>query len=248
MRLQQFIASCGVASRRGAEALIVAGRVTVNHQTAQIGTTVDPAVDSVCIDGRPLSTEKKVYVLLNKPRGVVTTAKDTHGRDTVLKCLQEVGPRVFPVGRLDLDVDGALLLTNDGDLAYALTHPRFEIPKTYHVWVRGEMALETAMRLARGVRLDDGMTAPARVKILTRAPGRTRIELVLHEGRNREVKRMCKAVGHPVRDLTRVSFAGLSIDSLKPGAWRHLTEQEVQSLQALNRSPDQVSPPRKPRR
>ncbi|MCL4694370.1 MAG: pseudouridine synthase, partial [Candidatus Hydrogenedentes bacterium] len=156
--------------------------------------------------------------------------------------------RVFPVGRLDLDVDGALLLTNDGDLAYALTHPRFEVKKTYHAWVRGEMSLDTAARLARGVQLDDGITAPARVKILSRVRGRTRIELVIHEGRNREVKRMCKAVGHPVRELTRVAFAGLSVEGLSPGTWRHLTRGEVEGLRAMVQPRDPSAAPRKHRK
>lgn len=245
MRLQHFIASCGVASRRAAESLIAAGRVTVNGETAQIGATVDPGVDSVHVDGRLLTSEQKVYLLLNKPRGVVTTVKDTHGRVTVLDCFDDLDARVFPVGRLDLDVDGALLLTNDGDLAYALTHPRFEVKKTYHAWVRGEVSLETAARLARGVQLDDGMTAPARVKILSRARGRTRIELVIHEGRNREVKRMCKAVGHPVRELTRVAFAGLSVEGLSPGSWRHLTIGEVEDLRAMVQPRDPSIAPRK---
>jgi pseudouridine synthase len=247
MRLQQFIASCGLASRRGAEALIVEGRVTVNDETAQIGDRIDPLTDVVRVDGRILESEAKVYILLNKPRGLVTTARDTHGRGTVLDGLGALKTRVFPVGRLDLDVDGALLLTNDGDLAYTLTHPRFEVTKTYHAWVRGNVSLETASRLARGVLLEDGMTAPGRVRILARARTQTQIELEIHEGRNREVKRMCKLVGHPVKQLTRIAFAGLSVGSLPPGAWRVLTRKEIEALRAYAQPIDTGKPPRNSR-
>lgn len=248
MRLQQFIASCGLASRRAAETLIAGGRVAVNGKTAQIGDRIDPLTDVVRVDGRILESEAKVYILLNKPRGLVTTVRDTHGRGTVMDCLGALNTRVFPVGRLDLDVDGALLLTNDGDLAYTLTHPRFEVAKTYHAWVRGNMTLETASKLARGVQLEDGMTAPGRVRILARARNQTQIELGIHEGRNREVKRMCKQVGHPVKHLTRTAFAGLSVESLPPGAWRVLTTTEIEALRVCAQSIETAKPPRKPSR
>jgi pseudouridine synthase len=246
MRLQQFIASCGLASRRAAETLIAEGRVTVNGETSQIGDRIDPLTDVVRVDGRILESESKIYILLNKPRGLVTTVRDTHGRGTVMDCLGALKTRVFPVGRLDLDVDGALLLTNDGDLAYTLTHPRYEVTKTYHAWVRGNMTLETASRLARGVQLEDGMTAPGRVRILVRARNQTQIELEIHEGRNREVKRMCKQVGHPVKQLTRTAFAGLSTKSLPPGAWRVLTTKEIEALRACAQSIATAKPRRKP--
>jgi len=230
MRLQQFIASCGRASRRGAEDLIAAGRVAVNGQTAQLGRRIDPRTDCVSVDGQVLEPERKIYILLNKPRGLVTTVRDTHGRGTVLDGLETLDERVFPVGRLDRDVEGVLFLTNDGDLAFRLTHPRFEVAKTYHAWVQGSMSLETAARLARGVQLEDGMTAPGRVRVLTRAKGQTQIELTIHEGRNREVKRMCSRVGHPVTRLTRVAFAGLTLGDLRTGEWRMLTSGEIASL------------------
>ncbi len=230
MRLQQFIATCGLASRRRAEELIVEGRVTVNGVIAQLGAQVDPLTDKIAVDGRTLEPETSVYILLNKPRGVVTTVRDTHGRGTVMDCLAALDARVFPVGRFDRDVDGALLLTNDGELAFRLTHPRFEVTKTYRVWVTGDMSVETAARLARGVMLDDGLTARCQVKILSRMRGRTQIELVLHEGRNREVKRMCNAVNHPVKQLSRIAFAGLTVRNLSAGEWRQLDSEEVASL------------------
>jgi pseudouridine synthase len=233
MRLQQYLAACGAGSRRSAEAYIVAGRVKVNGLTAQVGATVDPRVDAVTLDGRPVEIDRKVYVLLNKPRGVVSSARDTHDRTTVIDCVRGTRARLFPVGRLDKDVEGALLLTNDGELAYRLTHPKFKIEKVYLAWVKGTMTPETAIRLERGVRLDDGMTAPAKVQILSRGARSTLIQLVLTEGRKREVKRMCRKVGHPVMELQRVAIGSVKVKGLKPGEWRYLNEREVESLYRL---------------
>ena len=233
MRLQQFMAACGVASRRASEEIIAAGRVTVNGTVATVGLSVEPGQDQIFIDGKPLHTDAKVYVLLNKPRGVITSAKDTHQRKTVLDCLQGLHTRVFPVGRLDYDVEGALLLTNDGELAYRLTHPKYHIEKIYHAWVQGRMTADTAIKLEKGVELEDGMTAPAKVLILTLGTQSTLVQLVLTEGRKREVKRMCAHVGHPVRELQRVAIGGVKVKGLKPGDWRHLTEIEVKSLHDL---------------
>lgn len=224
------MAECGVASRREAEHLIAEGRVRVNDTTATLGQSIDPALDHVAVDGAPVSPQRPVYILLNKPRGVVTTAKDTHGRKTVLDYVEGAGARVFPVGRLDMDVEGALLLTNDGELAYRLMHPKFEIDKTYVAWVAGHMTPETAAHLEKGVQLEDGPTAPARVAILHHRDDGTQIRLTLHEGRKREVKRMCEAVGHPVQALRREQFGGIDIRGIRPGEWRHLSQREIQSL------------------
>ncbi|HRI87461.1 MAG TPA: pseudouridine synthase, partial [Candidatus Hydrogenedentes bacterium] len=174
-----------------------------------------------------------VYILLNKPRGVVTTAKDTHNRRTVLDCLHGMNTRVFPVGRLDFDVEGALLLTNDGELAFRLTHPKYLVEKVYLAWVKGRMTTDTAIALEKGVELEDGMTAPARVQIKSLGENSTLVQLVLTEGRNREVKRMCAHVGHPVSELQRIAIGGVKVKGLRPGEWRELSDAEVRALRKI---------------
>lgn len=231
-RLQKYLAACGVASRRAAETLIAAGHVTVNGEVAQLGCKVDPAADTILLDGRPVGAESMVYILLNKPPDTVTTVKDTHGRETVMDCLEGVAARVYPVGRLDMDVGGVLLLTNDGELANRLIHPSYQIPKVYLAWVWGRVTEETLARLEAGVELDDGVTAPAKARVLKHTPKQTLLRLQIHEGKKREVKRMCKAVGHPVVSLTRIAFCGIRAGDLKPGDWRYLTEEEVGMLRA----------------
>lgn len=226
------MASCGVASRRQCERLIEEGRVRVDGHVASLGESIEPGKNEVLVDGRSLTPAKKVYILLHKPAGLITTAKDTHGRGTVMDCVKETGARVFPVGRLDRDVEGALLMTNDGELAYRLTHPSYEAPKTYLAWVRGAVNARELERLRAGVPLEDGRTAPANASVRRRAKGRTLLRLVLTEGRKREVKRMCSAIGHPVESLRRPSFAGLTVKGLAPGAWRWLSPREVRSLRA----------------
>lgn len=230
-RLQKYLAACGVASRRGAEALIEAGRVTVNGKTATLGRKVDPEKDLVLVDGQPVaSREAFVYILLHKPPGTVTTVRDTHGRKTVLECLDGVRARVYPVGRLDMDVGGVLLLTNDGDLANRLIHPSYGVSKLYLAWVWGNVGEPALDRLRKGVRLEDGMTAPAGAEAVKRTPRQTLLRLELREGRKHEVKRMCKAVGHPVDNLTRTAFCGLQATGLRPGEWRFLEDKEVAAL------------------
>lgn len=226
MRLNAYLARAGVASRRGAEELIRAGRVRVNGEVVGLATFVEP-FDRVELDGRPLVPEALAYVLLHKPAGVVTTASDPHGRPTVVD-LVDLGQRVVPVGRLDADTTGALLLTNDGPLAHRLAHPRYQVDKVYEAEVEGEPDDHALRRLAEGVELDDGLTAPAGVRRL----GRSRLELTLHEGRKHQVKRMCEAVGHPVKRLHRRAYAGLTLDGVAPGRWRELSEAEVAALRA----------------
>jgi 23S rRNA pseudouridine2605 synthase len=231
MRLNAFLARTGVASRRGADELIKTGRVRVNGVRGQLNTFVREG-DVVDLDGRLLVPQELAYVLLHKPTGVVTTASDPQGRPTVVGLVDHES-RVVPVGRLDADTTGALLLTNDGDLAHRLAHPRYEVEKVYEAEVEGEPPDEALARLADGIELDDGVTAPAHVRRL----GPSRIELSIHEGRKHQVKRMLEAVGHPVRRLHRSRYAGLTVEGIDPGAWRELDPGEVDSLrQAILRS------------
>jgi pseudouridine synthase len=226
MRLNAYLARAGAASRRGAEDLIRAGRVRVNGEVAGLATFVEPR-DTVEVDGRPIESEPLTYVLLHKPAGVVTTARDPQGRATVVGLVGH-DRRVVPVGRLDADTTGALLLTNDGPLAHRLMHPRYEVDKVYEAEVEGEPSDEALAQLAEGIELDDGRTAPARVRSL----GPSLVELTIHEGRKHQVKRMLQAVGHPVRRLHRSRYAGLTLDGLAPGEWRALTPGEVANLRA----------------
>ncbi len=231
MRLNAYLARAGVASRRKADELIKAGRVTVNGEPGQLNTFVSPR-DRVELDGRPLEKQRLAYLLLHKPAGVVTTASDPQGRPTVVELVADHETRVVPVGRLDADTTGALLLTNDGELAHRLAHPRYEVEKVYEAEVEGDPSDKTLHRLERGFELDDGRTAPARAKRL--AP--SRVELALHEGRKHQVKRMLEAVGHPVTRLHRSRYAGLSLEGVEPGEWRELEPGEVARLQSLGRS------------
>jgi 23S rRNA pseudouridine2605 synthase len=226
MRLNAYLARAGIASRRGAEELIRAGRVRVNGEVAGLATFVEPR-DAVELDGNPIEPEPLTYVLLHKPAGVVTTARDPQGRATVVGLVGHER-RVVPVGRLDADTTGALLLTNDGPLAHRLMHPRYEVNKVYEAEVEGEPSDDALAQLAKGVELEDGITSPAKVDRL----GPSRIELTIHEGRKHQVKRMLEAVGHPVSHLHRSHYAGLTLDGLAPGEWRELTRDEVNRLRS----------------
>jgi 23S rRNA pseudouridine2605 synthase len=227
-RLQKVLARAGYGSRRSCEELIAAGRVTVNGEVAQLGRRVDPGRDRLAVDGTPVrSLPGLVHYLLNKPTGVVTTARDPEGRPSVTSLVPR-HPRVFPVGRLDADSEGLLLLTNDGELAQRLAHPSFGVGKEYLVQVRGTPGQAAVRALRRGVELADGPSAPARVSVV--APGTLRI--VVHEGRNRLVRRMCEAVGHPVVRLVRTRIGPLRDPALGPGQWRRLTPAEVRALVA----------------
>jgi pseudouridine synthase len=231
MRLNAYLARAGVASRRGADELIKAGRVRVNGDLGQLNTFVERG-DRVEVDGREVAAQRLAYVLLNKPAATVTTARDPQGRPTVVD-LVDLPERVVPVGRLDADTTGALLLTNDGRLAHRLAHPRYGVEKVYEVEVEGDPDDRALTQLRNGVDLDDGRTAPAEARRI----GPSMLELVLHEGRNRQVKRMCEAVGHPVKRLHRSRYAGLTLERLEPGRWRELEPSEVHLLRDLQREP-----------
>jgi 23S rRNA pseudouridine2605 synthase len=226
VRLNAYLARAGVASRRAADELIKSGRVLVNGEPGQLNTFVDPA-DTVELDGRTLAPQRLTYLLLHKPPGVVTTARDPQGRPTVV-ALVPAEPRVVPVGRLDADTTGALLLTNDGALAHRLAHPRYEVEKVYEAEVEGTPGAEALARLRDGVELDDGRTAPAEAALLRPDV----VELTIHEGRKHQVKRMLEAVGHPVRRLHRSAYGGLTLAGLGPGEWRELTKGELARLRA----------------
>jgi len=242
-RVQKILARAGLGSRRACEDLIADGRVTVDGEVVVLGDRVDPDHQALAVDGVPVPTRPGlVYYLLNKPAGVVTTADDPQGRRTVVD-LVPAEPRVFPVGRLDYDTEGLLLCTNDGDLAQRLTHPRFGVEKTYLAEVEGVPTPAALRRLREGVELEDGPTAPARAHLVQPGPETSAIELVIHEGRNRQVRRMCEAVGHPVRRLVRTNIATLRDPDLAPGAWRALTSAEVRALYTATTTPGPDHPP-----
>lgn len=227
-RLQKLIAQAGICSRREAEKIILAGRVTVDGKIIRELGTKASTNQKICVDDKPLTFgAEKIYLLLNKPRGYVSTVKDERGRRTVLELLGEnFRERVYPVGRLDLNSEGLLLLTNDGDLTNALIHPRFEVRKTYRAKISGVVTEEKLDKLRAGVELEDGLTAPAEVYLL----GENLVEVTIHEGRNRQVRRMFAAIGCDVKRLRRIKFAGLTLDGLKVGAFRALTAEEVARL------------------
>ena len=227
MRLNAYLARAGIASRRGADELIKAGRVRVNGVPGALNTFVGDA-DTVQVDGREVAKQRLAHVLLHKPAGVVTTTRDPERRPTVVSLIGS-STRIVPVGRLDVDTTGALLLTNDGPLAHRLAHPPYGVEKVYEVDVEGSPSDAVLRRLADGVELEDGTTAPAGVRRL----GRSRLELTLHEGRNHQVKRMCEAVGHPVRRLHRSRYAGLDLQGLAPAEFRKLTKDEIAKLRRL---------------
>jgi len=228
VRLNAYLARAGIASRRGSDDLIKQGRVKINDEPGQLNTYVHPG-DRVEVDGQPVAPQQLTYVLLNKPAGTVTTASDPQGRPTVVQLVDEVPERIVPVGRLDADTTGALLLTNDGALAHRLAHPRYGVEKVYEADVDGQPSAEAIQRLETGIELDDGVTAPAQARVLQPS----RIELTLHEGRKHQVKRMCLAIGHPVRRLHRARYAGLTLEGLEPGQWRELEPSEVKRLRTL---------------
>lgn len=236
-RLQKLLSKAGVASRREAERMIVAGRVSLNGQVVtELGTQADPAAAVIAVDGEIIQLQQpKLYFLLNKPKGYISAVKDDRGRKTVVDLLGDVEEYIYPVGRLDFDTEGLLLLTNDGEMMNGLLHPRFEINKTYIAKAQGVLTGADLKLLRQGILLEDGPTAPAEVKLLDKAEDGTwcKVQLTIHEGRNRQVRRMLQAVGHKVDELKRVSFAGLTLDGVARGKYRSLTKNEIADLQHL---------------
>ncbi len=233
-RLQKYLANCGVASRRKCEEYILQGKVSVNGKIVkELGTKIEPGIDKVCFEGKEIKEpkEKPVYILLNKPIGYVTTVKDQFNRDTVLD-LVKVKERIVPVGRLDMYTSGALILTNDGDFVYKVTHPKHEITKTYTVTLKGIITKEEVEKLKTGVEIDNYITKPAKVRILKTdlESDISRVEIIIHEGKNRQVRKMCEAIGRKVLALHRSKIGNLGVKDLKIGTWRYLKQEEVQKL------------------
>lgn len=233
IRLQKFLAQCGIASRRGAEEMIVQGKVKINGKTAVLGDKVTSS-DKVYVSGRRVVMPKTKYryIMLNKPRGYITTMNDERGRKCVAELVKNVGERVYPVGRLDRDSEGMLVFTNDGEFANKIMHPRNSVYKFYRVTVRPGITEEQLVKLETGVEIDGAKTAPAIVHVVQKEPGRVVLEMILHEGKNREIRRMCDAVGLEVARLRRTQIGGVKMGMLKQGDWRDLTEKEVKNLLA----------------
>lgn len=230
-RLQKYIARCGISSRRKAEELILSGRVQVNgHKVIELGTKIDPLTDIVVVDGKKISEVKDfIYIKLNKPVGYVTTVKDQFDRKTVLDLIG-IKERVYPIGRLDYNTSGLLLLTNDGDLANKLMHPKYHIYKTYIAEVEGRVSDESINQLKKGITIEDYKTAPAKVKLLKYIDNKSLVQISIYEGKNRQVRKMLDAVGHEVKTLKRISFGEISLEDLKVGSWAHLSNEEVEFL------------------
>ncbi|WP_151734440.1 pseudouridine synthase ['Paenibacillus yunnanensis' Narsing Rao et al. 2020] len=232
-RLQKVLAQAGIASRRKCEELILAGKVEVNGETVtELGTKVDPEQDIIKVSGKPIRSENKIYLMFNKPKGVITSASDPKGRKVVTDYLKGINERVYPIGRLDYDTEGLLLLTNDGEFANLLTHPKHHVPKTYLATVKGVPHGTSLDKLKAGIKLEDGMTAPAEVeyKDVDVDGKESVISITIHEGRNRQVRRMFEAINHPVTRLKRISFGDILLQNLKRGSFRHLTKDEINHL------------------
>jgi len=231
-RLQKILSQAGITSRRAAENLIVSGRVAVNGRTVTVlGTKADPETDRITLDGKPVTIQtRKIYIILNKPSGYVTTMSDPDGRPIVTDLIKDIPERLFPVGRLDFNTEGLLLLTNDGNWANRLAHPSHEVVKEYMVKVRGNINAEVMAKLANGVKLEDGWTAPAKVELVKMLEKNSWLSISIHEGRYRQVRRMCEAVGLLVARLTRTKYGNLELGTLKPGEYRHLTPTEITEI------------------
>ena len=233
IRLQKYLANNGVASRRKAEEMILAGKVSVNGKVVtELGTKINPSLDKIVVEGKEIKQENEhIYILLNKPIRYVTTVKDQFNRESVLD-LVKTNKRLVPVGRLDMYTSGALILTNDGDFVYKVTHPKHEIEKTYTVTIKGIVKQEEVEKLRQGVKIEDYITKPARVKILKtdEEKNQSRLEITIHEGKNRQVRKMCEAIGHKVLALHRSKIAGIGVKDIELGKWRYLKEQEVKKI------------------
>ena len=231
IRLQKYLSECGVASRRKAEDLIAAGKVKVNGRPASIGDKVDPKNDTVVLAGKKVRKSKKnTYIMLHKPRGFITTLSDEMGRKCVAQLIEDVGTRIYPVGRLDRDSEGLLLLTDDGEFANMLTHPTHHVPKTYRVTIRPTITDEQITALTTGIEIDGRMTMPSEVRVLEKKEGRVVIEIIIYEGRNRQIRKMCDALGLEVARLKRTQIGSVKLGMLKQGDWRNLTDEEVHKL------------------
>lgn len=231
IRLQKFMAESGIASRRKSEELIAAGKVKVNGVTAQIGDKVNPKHDKVTVSGKRVQAAKKnVYIMLNKPRGFITTMSDEMDRKCVAELVKDVNTRIYPVGRLDRESEGLLIMTNDGEFANALSHPSTHVPKTYRVTIRPEITKEQAARFRNGIEIDGKMTAPADLKTIEKQENRTVVEVTIYEGRNRQIRKMFESLGIEVARLKRTKIGSVKLGMLKQGSYRDLTEQELQSL------------------
>jgi pseudouridine synthase len=234
MRLQKYLALCSVASRRSSEEIILSGRVSVNGKIiTELGTKVVPG-DKVTVDGREIKQDnKKIYIMLNKPRGCVTTAEDDRGRQTVMDYVGDIEERIYPVGRLDYNTEGLIILTNDGELAYSLTHPKHEKEKVYDALVKGIVYHNAIEKLERGVYIDGKKTFPCKAEVIEHRRSSSVIRLTIHEGRNRQVRKMCDAISHSVIALRRVAVDGIELGNLETGKWRHLTKTEVARLKKV---------------
>lgn len=231
VRLQKFLAECGVASRRKSEELIEGGKVKVNGRIAEIGDKINPKRDTVTVNGKKIVKQKNcTYIMLHKPRGFITTMNDEMDRKCVAELIKDVPVRVYPVGRLDRDSEGMLLFTNDGEFANAMTHPTKHVPKTYRVTVRPSISEEQITALTQGVIIDDRKTAPAEVRVILKEEGRVVLEIILYEGRNRQIRKMCEEVGLEVARLKRTAIGSIKLGMLKQGDWRELNEDEVRKL------------------
>lgn len=231
IRLQKYLSMCAVASRRKAEELIAQGKVKVNGKVAQIGDKISPKHDTVTVSGRKIvGSRKHYYIMLHKPRGYITTMDDEMGRKCVAELVRDVGTRVYPVGRLDKDSEGLLLMTNDGEFANHMTHPSKHIPKTYRVTVRPDVTEDMLTAFATGMKIDGRITAPADAHIIEKQDNRVVMEIVLYEGRNRQIRKMCESLGLEVARLKRTSMGSLKLGMLPPGKWRELKEDEVHKL------------------
>ncbi len=237
VRISKYFTDCGIMSRRAADAAVAAGEVKINGVTAELGQKVDPQKDKVTWKGKPVvmpRDNKKVYVMLNKPRGYVTTVKDEKNRPTVIELVKDVGVRLYPIGRLDMDSDGLLILTNDGDLANKLAHPKHDVAKVYYAYVDGNVTTEQITGMGRPIEIDGRLTSPAAVRKAGYTEYHTVLEVTIHDGRNRQVRRLCEREGLVVRKLTRVSEGPLQLGNLDEGKWRHLNAKELRQLKGLS--------------